>query len=144
MTKHVRAFTYEPKIEGVRDGSIKQTIRFGHSVEEGEVGFNGNEEAVPIIEADEQRNDAFWNLPRRPKDLKEYDYIWFVLEGEIYAWATVDKIEESEEECDFTGKKWKGCQIWFVDAERVPEDYRVKMKGFQGFRYKKKGQRMTK
>ena len=34
--KHVKAFTHEPKIPGVRDGTITQTIRPGRKIKEGD------------------------------------------------------------------------------------------------------------
>ena len=42
MSKFVRAFTYAPKIEGVKDGTITQTIRPGMKLRKGdEILFHG-------------------------------------------------------------------------------------------------------
>ena len=42
MRKHVKALTYKPKIEAVKDGRCTQTIRQGHNISVGdEILFHG-------------------------------------------------------------------------------------------------------
>ena len=95
---------------------------------------------VPLIEMDGWENDPtpFWCLGKKPRDLREGDTIHFILNGEIYANATVCAIEEGEEQCSCTGRTWKGCNVFFEPSSVhvLPKDQREKMRGFQGFRYR--------
>jgi hypothetical protein len=77
----------------------------------------------------------FWTLPRIPKNLNAGDRMYLVHSGRVAYSVRVNIIEEdSETQCETTGRTWGGgCQVFGNDLreEKGPD-----VRGFQGFRYR--------
>lgn len=83
----------------------------------------------------------FWTLSRTPQRLEVGDRVYFVKNNKIESSMKVFQIEHAEpckmitEGCYVTGRQWKGkCIIYMTDLQY--ENLDIKIKGFQGFRYK--------
>ena len=77
----------------------------------------------------------FWSLKRKPKHLKIEDRVYFVKNNKIESSMKVFEIEECTENIyDVTGRVWKSDYTLFLHDLRE-ENFDIKVKGFQGFRY---------
>lgn len=87
----------------------------------------------------ENQNEVFqfWVLKKVPKQLQEGDRIYFVKHGQIDSSMVVKFIETAKlQKCDVTGREWYAdCLIWMQNL-RDETNLNIKIKGFQGFRYK--------
>lgn len=79
----------------------------------------------------------FWTLAKTPKKLCIGDRVYFVKYAKIESSMRVISIEnDASKSCETTGRTWHGaCQIT-MDSLRDETGLSVKVKGFQGFRYK--------
>jgi len=75
-------------------------------------------------------------MNRIPKKLKELDRVYFVRENIIESSMEVFYIKyDSEDTCNVTNRIWHGkCTLCLNDLRK--ENLGIKVKGFQGFRYK--------
>jgi hypothetical protein len=77
----------------------------------------------------------FWVMKRLPKDLNIGDRVYFVKNGFVESSMKVVTIKkDTEQQCDVTNRVWNGNCIYMNDLKY--EDGSIKIKGFQGFRYK--------
>lgn len=78
----------------------------------------------------------FWTMSKLPKSIKVGDRVYFVKHGEIESSMQVYDIElNAENICEVTERTWKGCTLYMTDL-RDERHLGIKVKGFQGFRYK--------
>lgn len=88
------------------------------------------------INIQENGHYAFWTLSKIPKQLNIGDKVYFIKENKIYSsMKVIEILKNSVMQCDTTDRIWSGkCQIVMNDFnyENIP----LKIKGFQGFRYK--------
>lgn len=83
----------------------------------------------------------FWTLNKTPQKLEIGDRVYFVKNNTIESSMEVFQIKYAEpckliiEDCYVTDRKWKGKCILYMNNLRK-EDLNIKIKGFQGFRYK--------
>ena len=80
--------------------------------------------------------EAFWTLSKIPLKLNVGDRIYFVKNNKIYSSMKVNEVlKNNKATCETTGKEWSGnYQIFMNDFQE--ENINIKVKGFQGFRYK--------
>lgn len=77
----------------------------------------------------------FWVMKRIPRKLNIEDRVYFVKENKIESSMEVYDIGYDDENiCEVTSRKWKGCTLYMHDLRN--ENLDIKIKGFQGFRYK--------
>lgn len=79
----------------------------------------------------------FWTLAKTPKKLNIGERVYFVKNQQIESSMKIIAIETSTTKtCETTGRVWRGgCQITMDDLQDET-DMHLKVKGFQGFRYK--------
>jgi hypothetical protein len=78
----------------------------------------------------------FWVMKKMPKNLDVGDRAYFVKHGEIESSMKIYDFEfNAENECLVTNRKWAGCTLYMTDL-RDEKELNIKIKGFQGFRYK--------
>lgn len=94
-----------------------------------------------IIKEDEEvsrlNNQAvqFWSLPRKPKDIKVGDRVYFIEKGHITCYHKfIGFIYDPV--CEVTGRVWAGLNL-LLECPFTPLKNPVPHKGFQGFRYVK-------
>lgn len=86
--------------------------------------------------------EQFWALSKMPKKLKVRDRVWFVKNKKIDSSMIVSRISEGEQKCEVTGRVWTGrCILFLTDLNEYSSvidgnGNEVKVRGFQGFRYK--------
>lgn len=76
----------------------------------------------------------FWTLKRIPTKLRIGDRCYFVKNNKIDSSMKVFDMGDGDNHCDVTGRNWKGFTIYLNDLRK--ENLDMKVKGFQGFRYK--------
>jgi len=76
----------------------------------------------------------FWVLSKIPKNLNIGDRVYFVKNNKIESSMEFYMDEVSENTCEVTGRTWKGYTLYLHDLRS--ENLSIKIKGFQGFRYK--------
>lgn len=78
----------------------------------------------------------FWILKKMPKDMDVGDRVYFVKHGLVESSMEIYDFEfDAENICEVTNRKWTGCTLYMTDL-RYENDLDIKVKGFQGFRYK--------
>lgn len=79
----------------------------------------------------------FWTLNRMPKCLEVGDSVYFVKYGEIESsMEVIDILTNSSQTCLTTNRTWTGaCQL-VLDKLKNEQHLGIKIKGFQGFRYR--------
>ena len=79
----------------------------------------------------------FWALSKVPIRLNEEDRIYFIKNNKIESSMKIKRIEKCVlQKCDVTGREWKAnCLLWMNDL-KDETNLNIKIKGFQGFRYK--------
>ena len=95
---------------------------------------NDNRETAIYLDNPEEY-EQFWTLSKRPVRAEVGDRVYFVKHGEIESSMRITRIESGEAHCDVTDRNWKGESILYLDDYRK-ENGKIKVKGFQGFRYK--------
>jgi hypothetical protein len=76
----------------------------------------------------------FWKFNKPPKKLEVGDRMYFVKNNKIESSMRVLDIELTSETCYTTGRIWTG---WLVYMDNLKyENFDIKVKGFQGFRYR--------
>lgn len=95
------------------------------------------QEARKCIEAieDGQKASYFRTFPKRPKFLDVGSRIFYVENGFIRGFATVEKIGKGNIQCATTGRNWKGECYVMMPAQSWRWIDPIPMKGFQGYRY---------
>lgn len=78
--------------------------------------------------------EQFWQLRNRPKQLNIGDRVYFVKNGQLESSMRVTRIEkDAAATCDVTNRTWRGCLVYMDDLQI---ENGMKVKGFQGFRYR--------
>lgn len=125
MKKHVKALTYKPKIEAVKDGLCIQTIRKGHKVAVGdEILFHGWEGRPYRSKWDWRRRvvvDEIYNL------LVDDDTVTFIEDGFSYPWdSTIVDLMATEDFIDPpTGTELKKVLFGLNKTPEEPEEYQI-------------------
>ena len=91
------------------------------------------QEAQDCIDA--KGGHYFRVFKRRPKNIEAGSRIFYVEDGYIRGFATVESVNEDNMKCDTSGKEWgDGCYA-IMPANSWQWISPVAMKGFQGYRY---------
>jgi hypothetical protein len=80
----------------------------------------------------------FWVLKKVPTKLQIGNKIYFVKHGQIESSMIIEGIEKCVlQKCDVTGREWTAdCLLWLGNKIFDETGLNIKVKGFQGFRYK--------
>lgn len=87
-----------------------------------------------LKKVEDYSNELNYKVPFFPKGIKKGDKCYLVHNGYVMGWMEITGMEEKKFVCNTTGKEWNGKFILRSGPFHYL-DNKIKMKGFQGFRY---------
>jgi hypothetical protein len=91
------------------------------------------------LEAEAAKKDGggfyFRTLPSKPKSIKDGSRIFYVEDGYIRGFCSIDHLEDGDGLCDVTNRHWHGAVKAMMPAASWKWIKPIPMKGFQGWRY---------